>query len=165
MNDEIRIYEALRRRYRDAYLNARVTMSAGTSIKYAGVVLGVALGLMSLFAREGALIAAGIFGAVLVALWIYSIGVNIASQGQQLLALLDTAVNSFGGLSDAQRAEILSLEMAGEAQSVENLDHGRGVARDPVSEMPDDEVWVCKACIRKNPLSQTSCRLCGAPRP
>ena len=163
MDGEIRIYDAVKRRYSDAYSQARMSVTTGYLIKYASGVLGILLVVSSLIAAKGTGILAGITFAVLTTLWIYSVGANVVSQGQLLLALLDTAVNSFRGLSDAQRVEILSLDVRTPRPIVKE-NPGGGVPRDPIPEMPDDQVWVCKECIRRNPLSQTSCRLCGAPR-
>lgn len=33
------------------------------------------------------------------------------------------------------------------------------------ADLSDEEVWVCKKCIGRNPLSNATCYLCGNPKP
>lgn len=106
-------------RYRDAYRVANVIVGVGTTIKVMGAVLASILIAASLFmavssADHSASLATGStilgFGAAVIigaAFWI--LGIVISALGQLLFASLDSAVYQSPFLTDAQRAEVMSL--------------------------------------------------------
>jgi VIT1/CCC1 family predicted Fe2+/Mn2+ transporter len=104
-------------RYRDAYLQARVTNGIGSFIKGFGFVLGSLLILTGfLFTSKGRLgdatFALGVItivSGIVAGVWFYIVGVLVAAQGQILKASLDGAVNNSPFLTDEQRAKIMSL--------------------------------------------------------
>jgi hypothetical protein len=105
----------LKKRYSDAYLVSKVTVSFGNLMKIIGVLLTgviiVAALFMSRQAGAGAavIVVGGIIAAGLSGLLLYLLGILVAAHGQVLQATLDTAVNSSPFLTDADRAAIMSL--------------------------------------------------------
>jgi hypothetical protein len=111
---------AVMKRYKDAYIVARVTSGFGKTIKTIGVIIGVLLVLIGfLIANKNGPqnpisyvgitgIFIGIFGGALF----YIIGVLVSSQGQILKASLDGAVNSSPFLANEHKAKIMSLPEA-----------------------------------------------------
>lgn len=125
--------QSLKRRYGDAYIVARVTVTVGKLFKGIGIVIaslviigaaiaGIKLGydasnapyplhgdpgmaaLLGLACFLGGIIAAALTGGVL-----YLLGILISAQGQILKASLDEAVNTSPFLTNEHRAEIMSL--------------------------------------------------------
>jgi hypothetical protein len=112
---------ALMRRYKDAYIIARVTNGFGMLIKTIGIVIVVLLvlmGLMGISGSRGPMDIASIMAFVAIGLgiitgaWFYIVGVLIAAQGQILKASLDAAVNSSPFLSNEHKSKIMSLPEA-----------------------------------------------------
>ncbi len=105
-------------RYRDAYLVATATVSAGGIIKGLGVFLAVLIFVCAILASDqtnvsGDLKLAGIIFGMVVAIVVggafYLLGIHISAQGQILQASLDTAVNGSPFLTNDQRAQIMSI--------------------------------------------------------
>ena len=100
------------KRYKDAYVVGRTIVAFGGIIKTFGLVLGSIAAVVSLaqVKQSGeALALAGLFLSLVAGGVIYGIGILISAQGQILTATLDTAVNGSPFLSDAQRANAMSL--------------------------------------------------------
>jgi hypothetical protein len=104
------------RRYRDAYLVAKVTDGFGGMIKGIGIVIAVLLALVSLMLMgKDASFALGVvmlMSGIIAGVWIYIAGVLVSTQGQILKASLDGAVNSSPFLADEHKAKIMSLPEA-----------------------------------------------------
>jgi hypothetical protein len=109
----------LKKRYWDAYIVARTTVSVGAGIKIVGLVLGLIIFLAFFmfansqvrYARDAqfiGVIVGGVWGG-LVWVTFYILGVLVSAQGQILKASLDGAVNSSPFLTNEQRAKIMSL--------------------------------------------------------
>ncbi len=103
-------------RYKDAYLVAKATVGFGGLIKGIGVVLAILIALAAItmaiqtngeIAFIPLLMGAGT--ASFVGVLIYLLGILVSAQGQILKASLDSAVNTSPFLSNAQRANIMSL--------------------------------------------------------
>lgn len=121
---------SLMSRYADAYLVARTIDGLGVTIKYAGIGIGSLMAFAAVasstiapvlipaslgFARiivatVGAAVAVAVGGGVGAMLFL--LGTVTSAQAQVLQAALDTAVNTSGILSDADRAQIMSLPIA-----------------------------------------------------
>jgi uncharacterized membrane protein len=108
------------KRYKDAYIVARVTTKFGGMIKVIGIIIAVLLVLIGFtVARDGGPrnpvsylgIVGGVFGIFTGALF-YIIGVLVSAQGQILKASLDSAVNGSPFLTNEHRAKIMSLPEA-----------------------------------------------------
>jgi len=104
------------KRYADAYAVASSVDAQGRLLKGLAVVFAVVIGLMTLIAAtriEGkiamALLVNGAIVAALVWSIVHGLGVRIAAEGQHLLASLDIAVHTSPFMSDAQRAQAMSL--------------------------------------------------------
>jgi RNA polymerase subunit RPABC4/transcription elongation factor Spt4 len=108
---------ALMKRYKDAYLVAKVTDGFGGMIKGIGIVIAVLLALVGFLlmgnGRAGdATFAVGVMtlmSGIVAGVWIYIAGVLVSSQGQILKASLDGAVNSSPFLANEHKAKIMSL--------------------------------------------------------
>jgi hypothetical protein len=108
------------RRYRDAYLVAKVTDGFGGTIKGIGVAIAVLLALVGFmlmgYGRAGdAAFALGVMtlvSGVVAGVWVYIAGVLVSTQGQILKASLDGAVNSSPFLANEHKAKIMSLPEA-----------------------------------------------------
>ena len=101
-------------RYRDAYIQAKVTVGWGKIVK--GIAIAVAVfGILAFFVGlstgkdEGKAYFGLSFMIFCFAALIYIGGILIAAQGQMLYALLDSAVNSFPSLTEEERARMMSL--------------------------------------------------------
>ena len=111
---------SLHRRYGDAYTVALSIVAQGERLKFTALVAWVLISVLffvmtlavmketsSSFPLAGLIVGVvigGFVGAV-----IYGYGVRLAAEGQQLLASLDTAVNTSRFLSDHDRATIMRL--------------------------------------------------------
>ena len=109
---------ALLKRYRDAYLYARVVVGVGKFIKVVGILLAILLVLAAFIAgsvaRSDPLVSL-ILGAILGGIvWVvfYIWGVLVSAVGQILKASLDSAVNNSPFLTNEHRAKIMSLPEA-----------------------------------------------------
>lgn len=108
---------ALIRRYKDAYIVARVTNGFGGMIKAIGVVIAAILVLIGLMVTSNGRIGDATFAMGVVAIavgvitgvWFYAIGVLVSTQGQILKASLDNAVNNSPFLTNEYKAKIMSL--------------------------------------------------------
>jgi hypothetical protein len=107
---------ALSRRYKDAYVVARITGTIGKIVKGIAIVvagLGIVYALVIIGQNKGSLDLGPFFSLSLLIViaggLLFCIGVLIAAQGQVLLASLDSAVNSSPFLTNEQRARIMSL--------------------------------------------------------
>jgi RNA polymerase subunit RPABC4/transcription elongation factor Spt4 len=111
---------ALMKRYRDAYLVAKVTDGFGGMIKGIGIAIAVLLALVGFMlmgnsrARDAtfALGVMTLMSGVVAGVWIYIAGVLVSTQGQILKASLDGAVNSSPFLANEHKAKIMSLPEA-----------------------------------------------------
>jgi hypothetical protein len=108
------------RRYRDAYLVARVTTGFGGLIKGVGillaiVILGGALTLASQPSYGGygdtktMYTTVGFVMAFIVGALFYLLGILVSAQGQILKASLDSAVNSSPFMTNYQKASVMAL--------------------------------------------------------
>lgn len=114
-NANERYTKSVMRRYRDAYWTARFTVGFGQSIKLAGVLLGLALGISmnawfdsNSAPRTPSDLISGVFGFVVFAFF-FVIGVIICAEGQKLKAELDSAVYASPFMTDEERAKVMSL--------------------------------------------------------
>jgi hypothetical protein len=111
------------KRYRDAYLVSRFVVLYGTVTKIGAVLTTIVIFLLeiswlslgtSLLGSQQQIAGLMAFVAVGIALFfgflVWCAGVLISAYGQHLKASLDTAVHSSPFLSDAQRAEVMSLD-------------------------------------------------------
>lgn len=111
---------AVVKRYKDAYVVARVVDGIGSFSKGVGLVIAAVLVLIGLLlaskGRTGD--AAFALGVVVIAsgaatgAWFYVLGILAAAQGQILKASLDSAVNGSPFLTNEHRAKIMSLPEA-----------------------------------------------------
>jgi hypothetical protein len=107
----------LMKRYRDAYIVARVTNGFGAIIKTIGIIAGGLLALIGFMAASkggpndpmSVLGIVGIVVAILIGGLFYILGILVAAHGQILKASLDTAVNSSPFLTNDNKAMIMSL--------------------------------------------------------
>jgi hypothetical protein len=109
--------EALLKRYRDAYGIARSTVILGGIIKRVGAYFGIVVVAFTVW-RVYRVISNGyfditevfvcVFGLVLAG-FIFASGVIIAAQGQIMLAMLDTAVNTSPNADPIEKATIMNL--------------------------------------------------------
>ena len=109
-----RVADRALRRYRDAYLAARVTDGIGSIIKTVGFlggalisIIGVVIGINS---QNTLVVVGSIVAAAVFALPLWALGVLVSAQGQALKATLDAAVHTSPFLDDSQRAKAMSLE-------------------------------------------------------
>jgi len=107
---------------------------------------------MSSQARGGAevLVVGGIV-AGLIALLFYLLGVLVAAHGQVLQATLDSAVNSSPFLTDADKAEIMSLSRVSSTSTT---------SMDEAGEVVGEEEWKCR-CGQINSKELANCPKCG----
>jgi hypothetical protein len=111
-----RSVSALMKRYKDAYLYARVITGIGNLVKNVGIGLGLLI-LIVLFVGGSAVsgvnplisMFAGIIVGGPVGIFIYIWGILISAGGQLLKASLDCAVNGSPFLTNEHRAQIMSL--------------------------------------------------------
>ena len=100
-------------RYRDGYRGGKFISTLGHVVKIVGGVLAliVAIGGVASSRDVGmfstSLAAGSILVAVTIALGFFVLGVVISAQGQLILAVLDTAVNSSPFLTDDQRTQVM----------------------------------------------------------
>jgi hypothetical protein len=104
---------AVQHRYKDAYFFANSSIKTGDVIKMLAGIVAVIVVAASLwganqFSAPGVMVG-GILIAALVGVTIYLFGMLIAAQGQVLMALLDTALNTSPYLDENTRAEAMSL--------------------------------------------------------
>ena len=105
---------AIYKRYRDAYLVSRATISIGKTFKTVGLVTAVLIFIMAAIIATAAnshlpLLLEGTFVALATGGHCYIIGVLVSALGHILKAVLDGAVNSSPFLTDEQRMRIMSL--------------------------------------------------------
>ncbi len=102
--------DIIRRRYRDAYLVAKVVVGFGKAIKIVGIITASTLILLGYIAFGNfglpAQVACVVVGAVLGAV-IYFFGMLIGAQGQMQYALLDVAVNTSPVLPVADKVRVI----------------------------------------------------------
>lgn len=103
------IKDKLKQRYSDAYLVGFTIVGIGTGSKVIGAILGLIIGIGSLFTYKIStyIVVAGVVISLLVWLLCYLFGVLISAQGQVLRAPLDSAVNSSPVLSDSDKLEMV----------------------------------------------------------
>lgn len=108
---------AVMKRYKDAYIVARVTNAFGGVIKATGIIIGGLLVLIGLMVAGTSgprdplsiLGIAGVVVGIIAGAMFFIIGVLVSAQGQILKASLDSAVNTSPFLMKEQRAEIMLL--------------------------------------------------------
>ena len=96
-------------RYQNAYRVAKAACGLASAAKVIGFIVGAALlaaGVQGRSVFGGAAIGLG----VLVAALFWILGTLVAAIGENLKAVLDTAIYSSTFLNNAQRAKIMSLE-------------------------------------------------------
>jgi hypothetical protein len=103
---------SLSERYKDAYTEAHAVVGVGGIIKVVAIVLFIVailigLGMSSDRGGGGVALMFGFALACILGVPTYILGILISSQGQTLLATLDTAVNSSRHLTDDQVADIM----------------------------------------------------------
>lgn len=111
---------ALMKRYKDAYIVARVTNGFGKVIKAIGIGIAILLviigfvvaGQRSLGETAVVLGVGFIAFGVIMGVWFFIVGVLVSAQGQILRASLDSAVNNSPFLTNDHRAKIMSLPEA-----------------------------------------------------
>src|SRR2546422_11685371 len=101
---------AVHNRYRDAYTVAASIAGLGSLVKTLGIVAGVVVALLGL-ASAGSFGAGAFVVFLILAVGVggmfFMFGVMVAAQGQVLLAVLDTAVNTSPLLSVEQKGEVI----------------------------------------------------------
>lgn len=112
---------SISRRYRDIYSVAFAVIAQGERLKAfaisAGILMFVLLAWLTLASVRSYIEGAGLIFtlsfdalfAIFTAMGIYSYGVRVAAEGQQLLAAVDVAVNTSPFLTLDERANILQL--------------------------------------------------------
>jgi hypothetical protein len=109
-----------RDRYEDAYLHAHWVLQAGDLIQTVGWTLGTFIFCGAIFAAHTVLTPltaaadwlrpAGLaIGAIITVFFFWLVGELLCVRGEDLEAILDSAVNSSPFLSNAQRARVMSL--------------------------------------------------------
>ena len=106
--------EKLKRRYKDAYNVSSSTILVGTILKGLGILVGIGLSILVIYASDqsarqfGPSFAfPGVIFALINGLIIYIMGILISAQGQMLMAVLDTAVNTSPYLTQTDQEEIV----------------------------------------------------------
>ncbi|HUO14880.1 MAG TPA: hypothetical protein VMX38_07835 [Verrucomicrobiae bacterium] len=105
-------------RYEEAYLHAHSVVQAGDAIQTAGWILGILLFCGAIFTAHTATIIetpakdwlapGGLILAAIVAVFCFwMVGMLLCARGHDLMASLDSAVNSSPFLSNAQRAKVI----------------------------------------------------------
>ncbi|HEX8845683.1 MAG TPA: hypothetical protein VF791_13610 [Pyrinomonadaceae bacterium] len=109
---------AVMKRYKDAYLAARLTTGFGKILKTIGVALAILISFITVFGNINTLIGfnyglpmqlGGLFLGGLVGVIFYIWGIVVSAKGQLLMVSLDSAVDSSPFLSNEQRAKVMSL--------------------------------------------------------
>ncbi len=105
------IIKFLTSRYKDAYKVAYGTISSGNSIKLLGVIVGIAVIVISLFMyshiNDKMILEIGTIAAVILGGQIYLFGILICAQGQLLLTSIDTAINTSPNMQKENKIEII----------------------------------------------------------
>jgi hypothetical protein len=99
-------------RYRNVYQIANVIITAGDTIKGAGIVLAVIISVIGVFLAStvGMLsLLTSLIPAAAIGLGSWLSGVLLNAQGQLLLASLDGVVSITPFLTDEEKAEVMSL--------------------------------------------------------
>lgn len=165
-------------RYRDAYRVANTIIGIGTAIKVAGAVLGIGIALVFMLggaavgresgaAMFASVLTGGVLGAA-VGLLFWLFGVLISSQGQVLLASLDTAVNGSPFITDDERATAMSLsgEKSGETPWARAAEAAPAEPETSASVLPQprfvagERTITCPQCGAVNPASLFYCDTC-----
>lgn len=98
-------------RYRDAYSVGDSIVGWGNLVKTLGIVAGVIIALLG-FAGAGTLGVGAVIVSLILAMAIggafYMFGIMVAAQGQMVLAVLDTAVNTSPLLSLEEKGEVIT---------------------------------------------------------
>lgn len=108
--------EALRQRYREAYVVAARSVEMGRAIEGVGIVLGILVGIggiavvAQLRVDNPVLMLFALTPGATIGALVYAIGVFVAANGQMLLASLDSAVNGSPFLDTEGKAEVMSLQ-------------------------------------------------------
>jgi hypothetical protein len=124
------------KRYADAFHVAKLQVGLGTTLKILAAFLGGGLTVVSALIVLGSLAAInkspgaiiglgiGVLGfclGILIGVLAFLFGVHLSSQGQILRVTLDTAVNSSPFLTDAEKAQAMSLPTAGDEPLVKGI--------------------------------------------
>jgi hypothetical protein len=106
----------LHRRYSDAYAIASGLVQLGRIVKYVSMSVGGLVAFMSLFMLlQQTFIfilfaAVGIIVGIMVGFFGFAAGVMISAQGQIMLAMIDTAVNTSPLVSATENAYLIGLD-------------------------------------------------------
>ena len=128
-------------RYLDLYRAARLLVGIGNTVKVLGIVVGVAILLLCLFAGVagstqnstsqsgffalGAFVVGAVFGAFVGGI-VFLLGILISAQGQILLAQADSAIHTSPFMTDEEKANAMSISFS--APSNKSLDASGGSA-------------------------------------
>lgn len=106
-------FSRLSRRYKDAYGIASGTVKLGNIVKVGGLCIGALLVLLSIsmpLLRFGSFF---VFPGIVAGLFLggmgFVAGTLLAAQGQVMIAVLDTAVNTSTALSDSEKLTVMGL--------------------------------------------------------
>lgn len=99
----------MEKRYKDAYLQAKVVVGIGKLIKAVGLVLGILIALAGLGGGDSRLFVGGVLLGAMVALFFYPWGILVSAQGQILRATLDSAVHGSPFLQEREKAKVMGL--------------------------------------------------------
>lgn len=111
--------KTIARRYGDAYSVAASIIAHGQRLKLLALIIGGLIAILTLTAGGGAAqefgayavgpMVLGLLASVFVGSSMYSNGIRITAEGQQLLASLDVAVNTSPFLNNSERADVMRL--------------------------------------------------------
>jgi ribosomal protein L40E len=105
---------SLSSRYGNAYFVANSIISTGKMIKELGILLAILIGMASVIGwvktQTTVIVILGVAAAFSLGLFLIAIGTIFVAQGQTLLALLDSAVNTSPLIDNQQKAKIIGVE-------------------------------------------------------
>ncbi len=107
---------SLKERYEDAYRVARGIIFLGTVVKFCAAALGgiIVIAGIAASSSESSLVSGGVivFGIV-VGLLGFASGVLVSAQGQIMLSMIDTSVNTSPLVGELEKARIIGVPAAG----------------------------------------------------
>jgi hypothetical protein len=152
--------DVVKSRYRDAYFVGLSLVRWGQGVEVLGIVAGVTIALLGLVGAMNAstpvspravLVPIILAAAIVVASYIA--GIMVAAQGQIVLAVLDTAVNTSPLLSQEEKAEVITAlrgPVSGSVPSVEPSPDVTGEGAPPTIKCPSCGATVyatAKVCL------------------
>ena len=114
-NDRLMVEGAIIR-YVDSYRVARTAIAIGNVIKVVCIAIGVLIFIGAIKAGVdqgmlGSIVLLGFAFGLVIAVLFFLLGIIVASQGQMMIAALDTAVCSSPFLTDEDKAIAMSLRI------------------------------------------------------